>query len=426
MTEDAAEAGRVTILLTSPRVAPGLLTRAAWQALEAAFAIGAAGTPAGGTAGSSSTPDPARGAAGASSTPDPAGGAAGSSSTLDLAGGAAGSSSTPAGDPSTPASSLPPPAGAERVLRADVQAVVGSGLAVTQVDGGVAEHWGWLSAAASAGRAVAWLAGDDGEPGLLRVVADQLAREPRPAYDVEILHGSYDVPGSRLIDLVRVMDRLRRNCPWDQEQTHESLAKYLLEETYETLEAIDTGDRDHLREELGDLLLQVAFHSRVAEDDGDEGFTIDDVAGGIVEKLIRRHPHVFGTVAAADAAAVEANWETIKAAEKQRSSVLEGIPLALPALALADKVLGRATKILPTDAPTPAPADASAPVNAPADAPSPADAVTPSDAGRDAERIGQQLLAIVREARAAGVDAEQALRTAVAALTDQIRAAENT
>ncbi|NUR95632.1 MAG: MazG family protein, partial [Kribbellaceae bacterium] len=228
MPDDATEAGRITVLLTSPRVAPGLLTRAAWQALTDANEIAAAGT---GT-----------------------------------------------------------------VLRADVQAVVGSGLAVTQVEGGTAEHWAWLSAAAEAGRSVVWLAGDDGEPGLLRIVADQLAREPRPAYDVEILHGSYDVPGSRLIDLVRVMDRLRRNCPWDQEQTHESLAKYLLEETYETLEAIDTGDRDHLREELGDLLLQVAFHSRVAEDAGDEGFTIDDVAGGIVEKLIRRHPHVFGTV----------------------------------------------------------------------------------------------------------------------------------
>ena len=223
--------------------------------------------------------------------------------------------------------------------------MVGSGLVVTQVEGGVAEHWTWLSAAAASGRQVAWLVADDGEPGLLRVVADQLNRDPRPPYEVEILHGSYDVPGARLIDLVRVMDRLRRNCPWDQEQTHESLAKYLLEETYETLEAIDTGDRAHLREELGDLMLQVAFHSRIAEEDPDDGFSIDDVSGDIVEKLIRRHPHVFGTVDAADAAAVEANWETIKAAEKQRSSVLEGIPLALPALALADKILGRAAKV---------------------------------------------------------------------------------
>jgi XTP/dITP diphosphohydrolase len=221
------------------------------------------------------------------------------------------------------------------------------------------------------------------------------------AYDVEILHGSYDVPGARLIDLVRVMDRLRRNCPWDQEQTHESLAKYLLEETYETLEAIDTGDLSHLQEELGDLLLQVAFHSRIAEDNPDEAFTIDDVSAGIVEKLIRRHPHVFGTVDAADAAAVEANWETIKAAEKQRSSVLEGIPLALPSLALADKVLGRSAKVLQTDA----------------------RAVEPSAV--TAEQIGPELLAIVREARRLGVDAEQALRQAVGELAAQVRAAES-
>ncbi|MGW7683617.1 MazG family protein [Kribbella sp. NPDC054772] len=316
-------AGGIKVVLTSPRVAPGLLTRATWQALEAADEIGAAGGP----------------------------------------------------------------------DRPDVQAVIGSGLVVTQVESGVAAAWTWLSAAAAEGRQVVWLTGDDGEPGLLRVVSDELVREP--SYAVEILHGSYDVPGARLIDLVRVMDRLRRNCPWDQEQTHESLAKYLLEETYETLEAIDTGDREHLREELGDLLLQVAFHSRVAEDDPDEGFTIDDVAGGIVEKLIRRHPHVFGTVDAKDAAAVEANWESIKAAEKQRSSVLEGIPLALPALALADKVLGRAAKVLPAEPPVAGDSD-----------------------------VGEQLLEIVREARARGIDAEQALRTAITALTDEIRAAE--
>jgi XTP/dITP diphosphohydrolase len=320
--------GRITVLLTSPRVAPGLLTRAAWQALADAGEIGAAGGP----------------------------------------------------------------------DRPDVQAVIGSGLVVTQVEGTVAEHWTWLSSAATDGRRVAWLVADDGEPGLVRVVADQISRDPRPPYDVEILHGSYDVPGARLIDLVRVMDRLRRNCPWDQEQTHESLAKYLLEETYETLEAIDTGDRDHLREELGDLLLQVAFHSRIAEDD--DAFRIDDVAGDIVEKLVRRHPHVFGTVDAADAAAVEANWETIKAAEKQRSSVLEGIPLALPALALADKVLGRAAKHLPADVEQPAP-------------------------GSDAERIGRQLLDLVREARASGIDAEQALRAVVHELATAVRAAES-
>nr|WP_237745142.1 MazG family protein [Kribbella catacumbae] len=214
------------------------------------------------------------------------------------------------------------------------------------------------------------------------------------------------------------MDRLRRNCPWDQEQTHQSLARYLLEETYELLEAIDSGDYEHLREELGDLLLQVVFHARIAEDIDaeDDGFSIDDVAGGIVEKLIRRHPHVFADVAAADAAAVEANWESIKAAEKQRSSVLEGIPLALPALALADKVLGRAAKVLPADAP----ASSDLPV-ATAGVPSPesADLATSDDA-----RIGDALLELVRQARAVGVDPEQALRTATHRLADHVRTAE--
>ncbi len=332
MTDVREGSGRITVLLTSPRVAPGLLTRAAWQSLTDADEIGAAS------------------------------------------------------------------GGDGHVLRSDVQAVVGSGLAVTQVEGGIGEHWTWLSSAAEAGRDVAWLVGDDGEPGLLRVVADQVARDPRPPYDVEIQHGSYDVPGARLIDLVRVMDRIRRDCPWTQQETHESLAKYLLEETYETLEALDTGDRSHLREELGDLLLQVALNSRIAEEDPDEGFTIDDVAGGIVEKLIRRHPHVFGTVDATDVAAVEANWEAIKATEKQRSSVLEGIPLALPALALADKVLARAAKVLPAELP---PADDS-----------------------DLDRIGHQLLALVRESRTLGIDAEQALRLAIQQLTAEIRAAE--
>nr|MBA2717370.1 MazG family protein [Propionibacteriales bacterium] len=117
------------------------------------------------------------------------------------------------------------------------------------------------------------------------------------------------VQGSRLLDLVTVMDRLRRECPWDQQQSHESLVKYLVEETYETIDAIESGDRQHLREELGDLLLQVMFHARIASEHPDEAFDIDDVAGGIVEKMIRRHPHVFtatsegaGAADAADAA----------------------------------------------------------------------------------------------------------------------------
>ncbi len=118
--------------------------------------------------------------------------------------------------------------------------------------------------------------------------------------------------GHRLLDLVRVMDVLRRRCPWDAEQTHESLAGYLLQEAYETIEAIEEGDHQALREELGDVLLQVVFHARVAEERGAEGFTIDDVAGAIVDKLTRRHPHVFVETAVEGTEDVRANWETIK------------------------------------------------------------------------------------------------------------------
>ena len=119
-----------------------------------------------------------------------------------------------------------------------------------------------------------------------------------------MLPGSYDLPGARLLDLVATMDRLRSpgGCPWDAEQTHESLVTYLVEETYETIEAIETGDRDHLREELGDLLLQVMFHSRIAAEHTEAPWSVDDVAGDIVDKLVRRHPHVFaGAVAATPA-----------------------------------------------------------------------------------------------------------------------------
>jgi XTP/dITP diphosphohydrolase len=204
-----------------------------------------------------------------------------------------------------------------------------------------------------------------------------------------------DGRGKRLLDLVEVMDRLRAECPWDREQTHRSLARYLLEEAYETLEAIDTGDVEHLREELGDLLLQVYFHARIAAENEPDGFTVDDVAGGIVDKLVHRHPHVFGDVEVAGRDEVEANWETLKHAEKGRRSVLEGVPMALPALALADKVLGKAAKV--GAAPPP---------------------------GAETASVGDRLLALVVEARAAGLDPEQELRDAVRHLVDAVRAAE--
>jgi tetrapyrrole methylase family protein/MazG family protein len=148
--------------------------------------------------------------------------------------------------------------------------------------------------------------------------------------------------GERLLDLVRVMARLRGpdGCPWDREQDHRSLARHLLEETHEALDAIDAGDRDLLREELGDVLLQVVFHAQMAADDG--AWDVDDVAEGIVRKLIRRHPHVFGEVEVSGADEVLVNWERIKAEEKGERALEDDIPETLPALARAAKVQRRA------------------------------------------------------------------------------------
>ena len=203
------------------------------------------------------------------------------------------------------------------------------------------------------------------------------------------IEAAYGAPGSAFLELVEVMDRLRTECPWDREQTHRTLAKYLLEETYETLEAIESGDREHLREELGDLLLQVCFHARIAAEDPIGGFDVDDVARGIADKLVYRHPHVFAGLEVADADEVDRNWETLKAAEKKRASLLDGIPEALPALAWADKVLGRLTKAGAVDGvPT------------------------------EQESLGGRLLALVAEARRSGSDPEQELREAVRSLIE--------
>ena len=188
-----------------------------------------------------------------------------------------------------------------------------------------------------------------------------------------------------LVQFAEDMRRLRAECAWKREQTHESLRRYLVEESWETLEAIDSGDPEHLREELGDLLLQIGFHAVIAEERGE--FTFEEVVQGIVEKLRRRNPHVFGPdevgATVTDAASVNELWESVKATEKQRTSVFEGLPPGLPALLLADKVLDRAER-----------------AGTPVDVPSSGD-------------MGNRLLALVAEARSAGVDPEHALRDAV-------------
>lgn len=211
--------------------------------------------------------------------------------------------------------------------------------------------------------------------------------------------------GERFLDLVEVMDRLRSpgGCPWDAEQTHASLVKYLLEEAYEAAEAIEEADDDALREELGDVLLQVVFHSRVAQERGAAGWDIDDVAGGIVDKLVRRHPHVFADATADTAGDVEANWEALKAAEKGRTSATDGVPLAQPALALAAALIGRATRA-GLDVPVPGAVEAPAVVND--------------------DSIGDLLMAVVALARSARVDPEAALRAAARRYRGSVQAAE--
>src|SRR4051794_3369806 len=196
------------------------------------------------------------------------------------------------------------------------------------------------------------------------------------------------------------MRRLRAECGWKREQTHRSLARYLLEETHEVLEAIDTGDAAHLREELGDLLLQVYFHAVIAEEAGE--FTIDDVAADVTAKMRRRNPHVFGDHPGGTAAEINDAWQQIKAAEKQRSAVTDGLPPTLPALLYADKVLDRLERLPGAPAAGVGGGSSTDPGR------EGVDQAPPADAG-----IGDRLLALVAEARESGVDPEQALRDAV-------------
>jgi XTP/dITP diphosphohydrolase len=224
-------------------------------------------------------------------------------------------------------------------------------------------------------------------------------------------------PGARLLDLVAVMDRLRSpgGCPWDGEQTHASLVTYLLEEAYETVEAIEAGDDTMLREELGDLLLQVVFHARIAQERDESPWSIDDVADGIVTKLVRRHPHVFADAEAPTAADVEASWQRAKAVEKGRTSPVDGVPLAQPALALAAKLLGRV-----------AAAGGAAAGDGPAEAAVRAAQGLGDSAYASEEALGEALFAVVARAREAGLNPERALRGAARRYADAVRAAATT
>lgn len=191
------------------------------------------------------------------------------------------------------------------------------------------------------------------------------------------------------------MRLLRERCPWKAEQTHRSLERYLLEEAHEVIEAIDASDPEHLREELGDLLLQVYFHAVIAEEAGQ--FTLDDVARGIADKMRRRNPHVFGSERAGTAAEVNDRWQEIKATEGRRASILDGLPPTLPALLLAEKVLDRLDR-------AGVPGVEGDPSTVERD---------PSTVKGDPSAIGERLWAVVEDARDAGVDPEQALRDVV-------------
>ena len=207
---------------------------------------------------------------------------------------------------------------------------------------------------------------------------------------------------SELIRLREVMDKLRSpgGCPWDAEQDHTSLLKYLLEESYEFIESVENNDRAAMQEELGDLLLQVYFHSRMAEEDAKQPFNIEDVAKSVADKLIRRHPHVFAGEIVDSSADVLENWEKQKASEKGRTSAIDGVPLAQPALPLATKVLYRLKKLNYDLA-------VSEPIKLKDDV--------------DQDQFGQILLGLITQAVDKGLDPEAALRQATKELIVQIQ-----
>jgi XTP/dITP diphosphohydrolase len=198
------------------------------------------------------------------------------------------------------------------------------------------------------------------------------------------------------------MNQLRSpgGCPWDAEQSHESLLKYLLEESYEFIEAVEENDRAAMREELGDVLLQVFFHARMAEEHPTDPFSVEDVAKTVAEKLVRRHPHVFSNTKVSGSAEVLENWEAQKAAEKGRTSATEGVPMAQPALALATKLIYRAQKYghqIAVEHPL---------------------KLAP---GTTEKELGAALLGILDQALALDIDPESALRSAIKGYIEQIK-----
>jgi len=251
------------------------------------------------------------------------------------------------------------------------------------------------AATAAALRADGWAVTDVPDAGAAVARPDAVVALVGPGETVEgaeVVAGAVEPAGAGLLDVVAVMDRLRSpgGCPWDAEQTHSSLRGYLLEEAHEAYDAIVDDDATAMREELGDVLLQVVFHARVAaEAPADRRFDIDAVSRDLVDKLVRRHPHVFGNAGPRDVAEVEAGWEEIKQAEKQRRSPTEGVSRSQPAAAWGAALVRRAGR---AGLATPEPADLS--VDSP-------------------EALGERLLGVVAAATERGWDVEDALREAV-------------
>jgi XTP/dITP diphosphohydrolase len=364
----------LTVLLSSPRVAPGLLTWQAWSALRAADRV--------------------------------------------LAGSG--------GHPLIPA-----------LTAADVVPVVAD---LPTAD--AASLAAFLSSEA-ADASVVWLAppGTELDPVLLSGLSAPF----------QVLHGSHDLPGAHLLDLVSIMDTLRVSCPWDREQTHSSLLRYLLEEAYEAAEAIEAGDLAALREEIGDVMFQAFFHARIAAERpaADGGFTIDDVADTLAAKLVRRHPHVFGSARVSSAADVNANWEEIKKAERAAKaalsggsasgevtapSVLDGVPFGQPALSLAAQLQRRAQRAGIAVPGASANGGAVPGASANGGAARAGDATVPADGAGNGtatgtgeltgERAGDALMALVALVREAGLDPELELRAAARRFADSVREQE--
>ena len=344
----------LTVLLSSPRVAPGLLTWQAWSTLRAADRV--------------------------------------------LAGSG--------GHPLIPALTAAEvvPVVVDAPLSADAAALAAflSSATLSADVGSSPEGSSPEGSSAGGARQVVWLAppGEPPDPVFLSLLS----------VPHQVLHGSHDLPGAHLLDLVSIMDRLRVACPWDREQTHASLLRYLLEEAYEAAEAIENSDPGALREEIGDVMFQAFFHARIAAEQpaADGGFTIDDVADTLAAKLVRRHPHVFGTTRVSSAADVNANWEEIKKAERAAKaalsggspdgavapSALDGVPFGQPALTLAAQLQRRAERA----------------------------GITVHDDGADT--IGGALMDLVARARGAGLDPELELRAAARRFADAVREQE--